>query len=373
MLYDAIVLGVGGMGSAACYHLARRGARVLGLERFQVGHDRGSSHGQSRLIRQAYFEGSGYVPLLRRAYHLWDRLAEEAGAELFHRVGLVAFGPASGGEVIPGIMAAARKYDIPIDVLAPEDAATAFPGIRPPAGYRGVLEPGAGFLAVEACVNAHASEARRQGAVLLEGIEVTGWSADEAQVTVHTSFGETYRGRSLVITAGPWAGPLLGGLSVPLKVTRQCVFWFPAEDASRGARFMPCFAFDLPEGFVYGMPAVDALGVKVAHHWPGERVPDPSELDRAYRPQDAEVILKVVREHLPGVGAQMSRHGACMYTMTDDGQFVIDRHPSHPRVVFGVGFSGHGFKFAPVVGEILADLALDGVTEHDVEFLRLRW
>ena len=373
MVYDAIVLGVGGMGSAACYHLASRGARVLGLERHQIGHDRGSSHGQTRLIRQAYFEGADYLPLLRRAYHLWGRLEREIGGTLFEKTGMVIFGPADGGEILPSILEVAHREGVPVEVLSPEDAATAYPGITPPPGYRGVLEPGAGFLAVEGCANAHATVARRKGAVLLEGVEVSGWKASESQVVVETTQGETYRGKKLIITAGAWAGPLLGGLSVPLRVHRQSVFWFPSDVTSHSGSFMPCFGFDLPDGFFYGVPAIDALGVKVAHHWPGPVVDDPNNVDRAFLAKDADRVLKVVSELLPGVRGIMTRDGVCMYTMTDDGHFIVDRHPGHPNVVFAAGFSGHGFKFAPVIGEIMADLALDGVTEHTIEFLRLRW
>jgi monomeric sarcosine oxidase len=361
--YDAIVLGVGGMGSAACWRLAKRGARVLGLEQHALGHALGSSHGETRLIRRAYFESPDYVPLLNRAYELWDELATETRQCLFHRTGLVIYGAERAGGVIEGIRRSARSYGIPIEPRG------ALPGLSPPLGHAGVLEPDAGYLEVESCVLACAAAARAQGATILADTRIVAWREADGGVEVETADGERHRGAKLVVTAGPWAAGLLPRLSSRLSVHRVPLYWFKP---ARGAGAAMCFGFELEDGFYYGMPDVNGRGVKVGLHVPGELVPDPARIDRGLRPVELEVICAFVRRCLPDVDANgFLRHAVCMYTMSPDENFVID-HASD-RVVYAAGFSGHGFKFASVVGEVLADMTITGRTAHPVGFLRYRW
>jgi monomeric sarcosine oxidase len=370
--YDVIVVGVGGMGSAACYHLATRGARVLGLEQYELGHALGSSHGDTRLIRQAYFEDERYVPLVKRAYELWDALSRAAGQRLIHRAGLLVMGPVAGGITLPRLIASAEKHGISIESIEPGELQRRYPQFRPLEGYGGVLEPGAGYLEVENCVLAHAKVARQFGAIIRENELVSGWKATPAGITVETAAG-VFRASKLVVTAGAWTGKVLETIGLPLTVLRVPQFWFEAPETFSSARGSPAWAFDMPEGFIYGFPRLEGL-VKVAdYHPPVETVADPARVDRGIRLTDSEKILRVLTGCVPTMGRVPVRASVCMYTMTPDQNFIVDLHPDHPNVAFAAGFSGHGFKFASVIGECLADLTTTGLTALPIDFLRRRY
>ena len=362
------MLGVGGVGSAALYHLARRGVRVLGLDRYPPGHDRGSSHGATRIIRQAYFEHPDYVPLVLRAYELWEELAQRVGETLYQEVGLLQIGPPEG-EVVSGVLASAHAHRLEVERLTAGQIAGRWPGFHVSDALVGVHERRAGYLHVERCVAAHASQAAACGAALLCDRSVLGWHAEGSGVVVRTDR-ETLRAESLVICAGAWAGPLLADLGLRFEVRRKPVFWFETlDDAYRGDRY-PAFLYEVPQGIFYGTPQLDAAGVKVAEHTAGAVVADPCEVDREIGAADLAPVEQFVREYLPRAGRRVTRHSVCMYTMSPDAHFVVDRHPEHPRVVFVAGLSGHGFKFTPVLGEIVADLVTSGETKHPVAFLR---
>lgn len=367
--YDCIVLGVGAMGAAACLSLARRGLRVLGLEKEGLAHDRGSSHGQTRIIRKAYFEHPAYVPLLHRAYAYWDTISAESQTRLFERVGLLMFGPPSG-EVISGVRRAAREHDLAIQDLAVDDVAARFPAFRVQHGMAALFEPDAGFLHVETCVRTLAELAIARGATLQFHEAATAWSATGRAVRVHTRHGEHTAAR-LVITAGAWSSRLLEELRLPLTVLRKMQLWFAADERYRADRGCPVFCADTGEAFFYGAPIVSGGEVKVAEHSGREVVADPDLVDRSLRASDVDRVAGFVRCMLPGVSPAPLRHAACLYTMTPDGHFIVDRHPEHDSVCFAAGFSGHGFKFAPLIGSVLADLAIDGRTSEPIDFLAL--
>ena len=372
---DVIVLGTGGMGTAACAHLARRGAAVIGLDRFPIAHDRGSSHGQTRLIRQAYFEHPDYVPLLLEAYRLWRRLEGETGASLLVQTGLLLAGPESG-EAISGALHAAAVHRLAVERLGAGDARRRWPALHVDDDWIAVWEAAAGYLRVEDCVRASAEVARRHGARLESGIEILGWEALANGVVVETNRGRFHADR-LVITPGAWATDLLHLPSIQLVVLRKSLFWYrPAADVSGvfsppqpNGTGLPCFAFDTPSGFYYGFPALDDRGVKVAEHTGGAFVADPLALDRALDPHEERRVADVVRARLPALGVDLADAAVCLYTMTPDSHFLVGIHPDSPRVSFAAGFSGHGFKFASIIGDILADLACDGVTARPIGFL----
>ncbi|HEX6984310.1 MAG TPA: N-methyl-L-tryptophan oxidase [Planctomycetaceae bacterium] len=363
---DVLVIGVGGVGAAALRHLAKRGVRAIGIERFEIAHGRGSSHGETRVIRQAYFEHPDYVPLLRSAYRLWDELATEAGRPLFRRCGLILSGPPEG-EVIAGSRSAAGRHDIPIESLDRDSAATRFRRFRFPEGHRIVFEPGAGYLLVEECVRAHAEAAVRLGAKVRTGETVLGWSADASGVRVRTDRGEYVAG-SAVVTAGAWAAGLLTDLAAPLTVLRKVTTWHRVPEGFGPDDGTPTYLFDLGGRCFYGFPSLDGRTIKVAEHTGGEPVADPLTVDRSLRPEDAAPLADFLRAALPAADPEPVRHSVCLYTMSPDGHFLVGRRPDAP-VAFAAGLSGHGFKFAPVLGEALADLALDGRTRHPVGFL----
>jgi len=367
--FDLIVIGTGGLGSAATVHAARRGLRVLGLDRFPGGHDQGSSHGETRIIRQAYFEHSDYVPLLRRAYELWNELEALVGQQLFFPVGLLQVGPADG-QVVPGVLRSAREHQLDVDTLSAAEVSRRFPGFLVRPEWTGVFERRAGYLLVESCVLAYLAQARRAGAELREGVEVRGWRSTGRTVEVDTDQGIFSTAR-LVVTAGPWAGQVLADLGLGLHVRRKHLYWFePQGDTYHERQGAPTFLYETNDGVYYGFPQRDAAGVKVAEHSGGVEVADPRLDPRALDPTDQQRVRRFIDQYLPQAAGRVNRHGVCFYTMSPDENFVVDRHPHDERVVFAAGLSGHGFKFASVLGEALVELAVDGATRLPIDFLR---
>lgn len=366
--FDVVVAGAGGMGAAAAAHLARRGASVLAVDRFPPGHARGSSHGQTRLIRLAYFEHPDYVPLLRRARDLWRDLERDTDSRLLTECGLVSCGP-SAGPVITGTLRSARDHGLAVEPLAAREAAARWPAFAMPDDWSAVFEPAAGHLAVEACVRAHAALAVRHGGVIEADHDIRSWRMEGSAVLVETSR-ETISAGRLVLCPGPWASALLRLPTIPFTVLRKSLFWYaPAEGLTARAASLPAFAFDTPRGFFYGFPMLDARGLKVAEHSGGSVVADPFAVDRRIDDTEQASIEAWLAAHLPGVGRHRTAHEVCLYTMSPDHHFVVGQHPDHPPVSIAAGFSGHGFKFASVIGEILADLALTGSTPHPAGFL----
>jgi len=366
--FDVIVLGVGGMGSATCLELARRGVRVLGLERFPLVHDLGSSHGESRIIRKAYFEHPNYVPLLHRAYELWDQLSCEAERQLFVPTGLLMSGPADG-ETIRGARLSAEQHHLELENLSHAEVEQRFPGFVIPADHDIAYEPGAGTLFVDECVFSQIEQAVVRGAVFKAEEAVLDWSTDGDKVRVRTTTNE-YVGRKLIITAGAWASDFLADIGLPLRVVRKFVAWFPCLAGSfRADEGFPAYFFEMPYGSFYGFPSFDGATIKVGDHLGGQLVADPLIVDRKCHDSDVARLKGFLEQQMPNIQTNPVKHSVCLYTMSVDQHFVIDRHPQWPNVVFAAGFSGHGFKFCPVIGQALADLALEGTTSLPIEFL----
>ncbi len=378
-VFDTIVLGVGGFGSGAVYHLAQRGLRVLGLDRFGPAHDRGSSHGETRIIRKAYFEHPDYVPLLLRAYDLWADLEAESQQRLFWQCGLMLAG-LPDSEAISGARLSASQHGLTIENLSASAATQRWPGFRVPESFDAVFEPDAGFLKVEDCVRTHLDRATAHGATLLFDEPVISWSSTGREVRVRTANRE-FVAASLVITAGSWAASVLADLKLPLQVLRKPIFWFETTSPTYNLdASMPTFYFEMPPavGHVsnvpqtfYGFPSLDRRVLKVAQHSGGDIVVDPLLVDRQPRDSDVQPIADFLKTCLPNVRPQPARHSTCLYTITPDRHFVVDRHPEFSNVVIGCGFSGHGFKFTSVLGSVFADLATTGHTELPIDFLSL--
>jgi sarcosine oxidase len=367
--YDVIVIGVGGMGSAAACELARRGRRVLALEQFALGHDRGSSHGHTRIIRRAYYEHPDYVPLVRRAFERWYDLEQRQGIHLLTEIPCLSIGKADS-PMIAGVRASAQQHNLPIEDLTAPELRRRFPAFRFSEEYVGVLEQSAGILYVEDCVQAHACEAVRLGAQIHDNEPVVSWKSDGREVVVQTTEGR-YTAARLVITAGPWAGQVLAQRGAFLRVMRQVVLWFGTRDDHLFRRdVFPVYIADTPRGHFYGFPALSSSGVKVAQHYGAPEVESPSEIVRDVSDTDEKTLRGFLREHLPAVDGPLRRAAVCIYTLTPDRHFLIDLHPDHANVALAAGFSGHGFKFASVVGEILADLTEKGRTEQPIGMFR---
>lgn len=369
--YDILVLGVGGVGSAALFHLAGRGLRVLGIDRFAPGHARGSSHGQTRLIRQAYFEHPAYVPLVKRAYELWHELEQLSGRQLFRQVGLLQAGPATGS-VVPGVLASAAQHGLPIDRLSPDDLRRRFPGFAVPDELSAVFEARAGFLYVEDCVRTYVDQAVQRGARLLAGTAVRSWTCQPDSITVETDAGRFQAARA-IICAGPWAHDLLTGLGIPLRVVRKPLYWFAApDDTFAASRGQPGFLFETPGGEFYGFPSLPDVGLKCAEHTGGLAVDDPLQVNRGLVSEETERVQQFLRTYLPQASTEVRDSAVCMYTLSPDRTFLVDTHPDWPQVAFAAGLSGHGFKFTSVLGEILADLATTGRSPLPIDFLSCR-
>jgi len=356
--YDAIVLGAGGMGGAALYHLARRGARVLGLEQFSIPHDRGSSHGVSRIIRLAYWEHPDYVPLVRRAYGLWRDLERTIGEPLLTVTGSID-GGLPGSRSIEGALAACRAHGLEHERLDAAALARRFPGYRLPSDHVAVFQPEGGFLHAERCVVAHVEAARALGATVHAGEPVTAWSAAGGSVRVTTAAG-VYEADRLVIAAGAWLPRLVPALARSITVERQVVLWTrPLRPESFAADRFPVFYIDTPHGAFYGFPDDPSRGFKIGKYHHRRQVTDPDEVDRTCSPQDEATVRDGIAHYFPDANGPTAATSVCLFTNTPDEHFVIDRLPDHPEVVVAGGFSGHGFKFCSVVGEMVADLTLD--------------
>jgi sarcosine oxidase len=365
--YDVVVVGVGGMGSAALYHLARRGKRVLGLERYDVPHELGSSHGVTRIIRLAYFEHPSYVPLLRRAYELWRELQTEAGEQLLHVIGIVEGGP----RIFEGVLRSCHEHDLEHEVLDGSDVSRRFPAYRLPPGIQVVHQPDGGFVLPERCIVAHVSGALARGAVVRARERVLEWDARENCVRVRTERG-TVEAERIVLTAGAYSqdvARLPPGLVV---AQRQVLAWLqPRRPELFAPDRFPVFNLALEEGHLYGFPVFGIPGFKVGYYDRGGETGDPELLPRETSPRDEEVLRPFARRYFPeGAGPTMALK-ACLFELSPDEHFILDRHPETERAVVGAGFSGHGFKFCSVAGEILADLALEGATRHDLGLFRL--
>ena len=369
MIYDAIVAGLGGMGSATAYQLAGRGKRVLGLERFSPAHDKGSSHGRSRIIRQAYFEDPAYVPLLLSAYELWEKLERETGQELMTLTGGLMIGR-SEDELVSGSVACAEEHGLPYDLLDAGEIKDRFPAFSPDPEIVALYEERAGFVRPEETVKAHLDRAAALGADLRFEEPVVSWEASGDGVRVDTPEG-SYEAERLVISPGAWAPQLLAGLGLPLEVERQVMYWFEPTgglEAFLPDRF-PIFIWEPDDGnMFYAFPAQDDdRGVKVAFFRAGGVPTTPETIDREVHQEEIDFIRGYLAEYVPELAGRCLDAKACMYTNTPDLNFVISLHPEHEQVTIACGFSGHGYKFCSVVGEILADLTIEGSTRHPID------
>ena len=366
--YDVVVAGTGTMGSAALYHLARRGRKVLGLDRWAAPHSHGSMHGRTRVIRLAYHEHLDYVPLLLRAYELWHDLEQRAGQQLLHEVGSIEVG-APDGWVVSGAVHACEVHGLPYELLEPAEVARRHPALRAGPGTVGLAQPDSGFLLAEESVEAHLAQARAAGAELHTGERMLEWEASGETVTVRTDAG-TYESGRLVLATGAWASSLMQLPRELLRVERQVVAWFdPVSAGDVTSERLPVFVFEEGDDVFYGFPAIDERGVKLGlMHHPGDTV-DPDVVPPA-EPAETAALRAFLERRLPDAAGPLHEAQACLFTMTPDGAFVLDLHPDAPNVVIASVCSGHGFKFASVVGEIAADLAESGATPHSIDFLR---
>jgi sarcosine oxidase len=371
MRYDAIVLGIGGMGSAAAYHVARRGRRVLGIEQFGIPHEFGSSHGVTRIIRLAYSEHPSYVPLLCRAYELWREMERTSGERLMVITGGVDVGAAES-ETIAGSLRSCREHGLAHEELSAAEMARRFPGYRLPRELMAVYQADGGFVLPERSIVTHSAAARAMGAEIHESERVLGWDVGGDGVRVRSASGE-YRAGRLVITAGAWAATCVPELRRLAAPERQVLIWTRVLRPERFAvGAFPIFNMEAEEGRFYGFPEWGVPGFKIGkYHHLREQV-DPDAMDREVHPADEDVLRAGIRRYFPDADGETLLAKTCLFTNSPDEHFLLDVLPGCPQVAVAAGFSGHGFKFAPVIGEILADFAIEGGCERwDLGLFRL--
>jgi sarcosine oxidase len=365
--YDVAVVGVGGMGSAALYHLARRGKRVLGLERFDLLHEQGSSHGLTRIIRLAYFEHPDYVPLLRRAYELWRELQAEADEQLLFVTGIV-----EGGErILDGVLHSCAEHGIRHEVLTGAEAGHRFPAYRLPAEMEVVFQPDGGFVVPERCIVAHVHGALKRGAQLHARERVLEWSETENGVRIRTDRAEVEAER-VVFTAGAWSQEVARLPEGLVRGVRQSLAWLqPTRPDLFEPERMPVFNLALDGEHFYGFPAHGIPGFKLGRYDHFGSGGDPDTIDREPTFADEAPLRAFAERYFPDGAGPTVALKTCLFEPSPDEHFLIDHHPEVPAAIVGAGFSGHGYKFCSVVGEVLADLAIDGSTRHDIGLFRL--
>lgn len=366
------MVGLGGIGSAILAHCASRGAACLGLEQFGPAHDLGSSHGRTRMIRKAYFEDPAYVPLVLRAYELWRDLERSTGAELLRITGVLSVG-SEGSKIISGTLRATKEHGLLLERLGHNETKARYPTLALQHDEVVLLEPDAGVLDPERGVLAHLKMAESAGAETWFGVTMERWEATKHGFELQLSDGRKVSASKLVLALGPWFQEMLESLGIPIRVQRNVQAWFSPSIKTYDAPGFPAFLVDRPGLLapLYGFPDFGD-GVKAAFHGFGD-LTDANDINREINfSRDVEPIAIAMEQWMPGATQAFRTAKPCMYTLTPDANFVVDRHPDHANLILCGGFSGHGFKFAPVIGEIGADLALDGGSRHRIDFLSLR-
>jgi len=363
--FDVVIVGLGAMGSSALFHLARRGLNVLGLDQFAPPHALGSSHGETRVIREAYFEHPIYVPLVQRAYELWTELERLSGEQLYLKTGGVMIGR-EDSTVLSGSIRSAQEHHLPFELLNSAQISDRFPALHPDPDMSGVLEPRAGILFPEKCIAAHLQLAKKLGAHLRTNEKIHDWSEDPTGMTVRTAHA-TYHTRKLIVAAGSWMPVLLAPFKRLFQVERQVLLWFKALEPGLFTpdRFpIHLWEYERDKMF-YGFPDLGS-GVKIAFHHQGD-LTNAVVADRNVRASDVSAMQIILERYLPEANGGFLRGAVCLYTNTPDGHFILDRHPEQPNTIIASPCSGHGFKFASAVGEVLADLAMDRPSLVDLD------
>lgn len=370
-MYDAIVIGVGGMGSATLYHLAKSGCKAIGLEQFGIPHAYGSSHGSTRIIRQAYFEGAEYVPLLRAAYRCWREMESVSGKAILHKTGGLDIGPIAS-LTVEGSRNSCLAHGLEFEELNGAEVNGRFPGYRLPPDMHAIYQPDGGYVLSEVAIEAHAKAALGLGAEIVTDVVVKGWTRHATGLRVDTTAGE-FEGKRLVVTAGAWVGSLIPGLRRLCRAERQVMLWTdPLQpDQFEPARF-PVFILESPFGRFYGFPNQCSEGFKIGKvgHL-GQQVDDADQLVRECGSEDEAVLRAGIERYFPAANGPARKMAACMFTNSPDGHFIIDRCPGERDVLVAAGFSGHGFKFCSLIGRLMAELCLDRLPTWDIRRFRL--
>jgi len=377
-IFEVAVIGMGVMGSACTHALAKSGLKVLAIEQFSLGHSSGSSHGDTRIIRKAYFEDPQYVPLLNRSYILWGELQKSSQNELFVKSGIFYLGQKSS-PLLTGIRKSSELYKIPLEDLAATSGEEvlrkySFLNLFQHKNFSEKLfEPDAGFLKVASCMQAFHQGSRNAGAKILENEKVESWKEADSIFEVKTNKSQ-YLARKIVLTQGPWMKETLSNLGIKTRLLRKVLTWIKAPSASQTSQSSPCYLVDLGEKVFYGFPSVDGLEgdcIKVSEHSGGEEFNSPEQVDRNIFEHDRENILKLARSCIKMDQFEIKKQSTCIYTSTNDEHFIVDRHPTNAKIILVSPCSGHGFKFAPVIGETVKNLVCDNTFKVEKSILSM--
>jgi len=372
--YDVIVIGVGSMGSSACYHISKQGHSVLGLEQFDIPHEMGSHTGQSRIIRKAYFEHPNYVPLLERAYHNWQSLEQEISNQIYFKTGLLYFGP-STHLLIKGTQKSAIKYGIEVNEFDRKEQLDKFPQFKVPKNYTNLIEVDAGFVTPERAILSYTEQALKYKAIIHTKEKTLEWSKKDGIIQVKTNK-QIYKCKKLVLTTGAWTSKFSDIKN--LDVTRQILAWAkPEKQDMFELNTFPCWTFADPSvnGIYYGFPSLpsssfeEPSGIKFAHHTKG-KLTDPDIVNKNVSKKEEKTLVEAITKFIPKGIETITTTKTCLYTYSPDEDFILDFYNNNEDVVIASGFSGHGFKFASVIGEILSELAINGKSIHPINFLK---
>ncbi|MDI1351500.1 MAG: N-methyl-L-tryptophan oxidase [bacterium] len=367
-IYDIIILGCGGVGSATLYSSAKAGFKTLGIEQYHFGHTHGGTHGESRAFRMAYYDNPQYIPLLKKAYQSWKKFEKLSKKKLLVENGVLEIG-LEKSKMFQDASICAREHDIPIEILTKDQILSRFKGFHIPDRMKGILQPYAGFLYVDECMKSFIESAKNYGAQVKFSEKVISWFVDSNQlVHVHTNQG-SYCSKNLIITTGAWTPELLASLNLPIKIIQKKLVWAAVYDGYAIDNSSPCFAYHLKNGIFYGFPAISNR-IKVARHSNGTILPSPNHKNSV----DSEEFLSIkqfIQDYLPQANINEINQENCLYDLTSDHQFIVDLHPFFQQVAFATGFSGHGYKMSNIIGDILVELVTKKNTEFDISFLSL--
>lgn len=363
--FEVVIVGAGSMGMAAGYYLSKLGIKALLLDSHNPPHEKGSHHGETRIIRHAYGEGSHYVPLVLRAQKLWEQLEQESDMKLFLQTGVLCAG-APESSFVKEAVESGRKYSLPIEHLSNEEIGYRWRGFSLPDGFRGCYEPNSGVLFSEQCIAAFRKLGLENGMTLLPYTRVEKIEMNSNGAVIHTD-NETYFADFAIVSAGAWSGKILKdiGLNLPLRPVRKTVSWVECKQVLYDSQVFPAYTFDLLNAHYYGFPSINGSGIKVGRHDGGEPI-DPDDNISPYGPTDEEDIRSFLNKFLPNANGPLLKGSTCIYTLTPDEDFILDRHPEYRHLFIAAGFSGHGFKFSSVVGEIISQVITKGKTQFDL-------
>ncbi|WHY91535.1 N-methyl-L-tryptophan oxidase [Neobacillus cucumis] len=369
--YDVIIVGAGSMGMAAGYYLSKLGIKTLLLDRNNPPHDQGSHHGETRIIRHAYGEGNQYVPLVLRAQELWEQLQAESNKRLFLQTGVLGVG-APGSPFIRGAIHSGKEYSLPFEVLSSEEMAYRWPGVTFPEGFTGCFETRSGVLFSEQCIQAFRDLGIENGMTLLPFTKAEKIEVHSNGATITTA-NDTYHSDFAVVSAGAWSGKLLKdlGLDLSLQPTRKTVSWLECDQELYDSSLFPAFTVDLLNAHYYGFPSIGGSGVKIGRHDGGVLV-DPDETVSPYGADDEQEMRTFLEKYMPGANGPLVKGRTCFYTLTPDEDFILDKHPEYPHLFIAAGFSGHGFKFSSVIGEVISQVVTKGKADYDLSRFSIR-